>query len=175
MEFQALIHVLQLASKTGVTLSEAGNGDVAGSVLTSAARFEELLRNAEDADGAHRVQGLSDNHFQAWKEGNHGVATYMQTMNNRYLSYLPTIGDGWRANCMTSESQGGAFGNEDSEGVNWLQRAFAVADKLDDAAAHTVPELKVALLSYHWRDIERVQISNFADDGAYFISGRSGS
>jgi len=73
-----------LASKTGATLSEAGNGDVAGSVLASAARFEELLRNAEDADGTHRVDRacativyFSARMEAAWKEGNHSVAAFM--------------------------------------------------------------------------------------------------
>ncbi|KAJ7030194.1 meiosis protein SPO22/ZIP4 like-domain-containing protein [Mycena alexandri] len=170
----SLVHVLQLASKTGATLSEAGNGEVAGSVLTSAARFEELLRNAEDAGGAHRVDRacativyFSSRMEAAWKEGNHSVATYMAQKimdDEQRLSLLPPH-DRERLACKLHDigksvlkSQGdGAAGNEDSEAVIWLQRAFAVTDKLDDAAAHAVPELKISIL----RTMAR----------AYFISG----
>jgi hypothetical protein len=44
------------------------------------------------------------------------------------------------------KTQGDAeAGTEGPEAVTWLQKAFAVADKLDDSAAHGAPELKVAL------------------------------
>ncbi|KAJ7752626.1 meiosis protein SPO22/ZIP4 like-domain-containing protein [Mycena metata] len=171
---ETLIHVLQLASKAGATLSEAGNADVAGSVLTSAARFEELLRNSEDTDGAHRADRacativyFSSRMEAAWKEGNHGVATYMAQKimdDEQRLSLLPPH-DRERLACklhdigksVLKNQADGAASNEDSEAVNWLQRAFAVADKLDDAAAHAVPELKISIL----RTMAR----------AYFISG----
>lgn len=40
---ESLLHVLQMASKTGATLSELGNIDIAGSVLTSAAKVNILI------------------------------------------------------------------------------------------------------------------------------------
>ncbi|KAJ6568977.1 meiosis protein SPO22/ZIP4 like-domain-containing protein [Mycena capillaripes] len=171
---ETLVHVLQLASKTGATLSEAGNGDVAGSVLASAARFEELLRNAEDADDAHRVDRacatvvyFSSRMEAAWKEGNHSVAAFMSqkiTDDEQRISLLPPH-DRERLACKLHDigksvlkaQAGGAAGTEGPEAVTWLQKAFAIADKLDDSAAHRVPELKICIL----RTMAR----------AYFISG----
>ncbi|KAJ7461286.1 hypothetical protein B0H11DRAFT_119781 [Mycena galericulata] len=172
---QALVHVLQLASKTGATLAEAGSGDVAGSVLTSAARFEELLRNAEDPDGTHRVDRacativyFSSRMEAAWKEGNHSVAAFMSqkiTDDEQRLSLVPPH-DRERLACKLHEigksvlkaQAGGAAGsNEAPEAVTWLQKAFAIADQLDDAAGLGIAELKIAIL----RTMAR----------AYFISG----
>ncbi|KAF7340474.1 hypothetical protein MVEN_01967700 [Mycena venus] len=172
---ETLVHVLQLASKTGATLSEAGNRDVAGSVLASAARFEELLRNAEDADGAHRVERacativyFSSRMEAAWKEGNHGVAAFMSqkiTDDEQRLSLLPPH-DRERLACklhdigksvLKTQATAGEAGTEGLEAVSWLQKAFAIADKLDDSATHAAPELKISIL----RTMAR----------AYFISG----
>ncbi|KAF9036526.1 hypothetical protein BDZ89DRAFT_1130162 [Hymenopellis radicata] len=81
---ESLLHILQLASKTGATLSENGRNDLAGSVLTSAAKFEELLRNADDPEGTHRqaracaiVVYFSARMEAASKEGNRTVAEFM--------------------------------------------------------------------------------------------------
>ncbi|KAJ7362964.1 meiosis protein SPO22/ZIP4 like-domain-containing protein [Mycena albidolilacea] len=160
---ETLIHVLQLASKTGATLSEAGNGDVAGSVLASAARFEELLRNAEDPDGAHRVDKacatvvyFTSRMEAAWKEGNQSVAAFMSqkiTDDEQRLFLLPPH-DRERLACKLHDigksvlkTQGDAeAGTEGPEAVTWLQKAFAVADKLDDSVAHGAPELKISIL-----------------------------
>ncbi|KAJ7615258.1 meiosis protein SPO22/ZIP4 like-domain-containing protein [Mycena polygramma] len=170
---ETLVHVLQLASKTGATLSEAGNGDVAGSVLASAARFEELLRNAEDADGAHRVDRacatvvyFSSRMEAAWKEGNHSVAAFMSqkiTDDEQRVSLLP-LHDRERlasklhdiGKSVLKTQAAGAAGTDGPEAVTWLQKAFTIADKLDDSAAR-VPELKISIL----RTMAR----------AYFISG----
>ncbi|KAJ7233617.1 meiosis protein SPO22/ZIP4 like-domain-containing protein [Mycena haematopus] len=169
---ETLIHVLQLASKTGATLS--GSIDVLGSVLASAARFEELLRNAEDADGAHRVNRacativyFSSRMEAAWKEGNQSVAAFMSqkiTDDEGRLSLLPPhdrerlarklhdIGKSVLKTQADSEA-----GTEGLEAVTWLQKAFAIADKLDDATAHGAAELKISIL----RTMAR----------AYFVSG----
>ncbi|KAJ6505845.1 meiosis protein SPO22/ZIP4 like-domain-containing protein [Mycena vitilis] len=170
---ETLVHVLQLASKTGATLSEAGNGDVAGSVLASAARFEELLRNAEDADGAHRVDRacatvvyFSSRMEAAWKEGNHSVAAFMSqkiTDDEQRVSLLP-LHDRERLACKLHDigksvlktQAAGVAGTDGPDAVTWLQKAFAIADKLDDSAER-VPELKISIL----RTMAR----------AYFISG----
>ncbi|KAJ7223591.1 meiosis protein SPO22/ZIP4 like-domain-containing protein [Mycena pura] len=171
---ETLVHVLQLASKTGATLSDSGNGDVAGSVLASAARFEELLRNAEDAEGTHRADRacativyFSARMEAAWKEGNHSVAAWMAqkiTDDEQRLSFLPPH-DRERLACKLHDigksvlkaQAGGAEGNEGQEALTWLQKAFAIADRLDDSAGKGMAELKVSIL----RTIAR----------AYFISG----
>ncbi|KAJ6605346.1 meiosis protein SPO22/ZIP4 like-domain-containing protein [Mycena vulgaris] len=165
--------VLQLASKTGATLSEVGHGDVAGSVLSSAARFEELLRNADDAEGAHRadracatVVYFSCRMEAAWKEGNHSVATFMSqkiTDDEQRLALLPPHDRERLASKLHEigksvlKGQGGVVGGEGPEAVTWLQKAFAIADQLDDAAGLGIPELKICIL----RTMAR----------AYFISG----
>ncbi|KAF8139351.1 meiosis protein SPO22/ZIP4 like-domain-containing protein [Mycena galopus ATCC 62051] len=171
---ETLVHVLQLASKTGATLSETGNGDVAGSVLASAARFEELLRNAADPDGVHRgdracatIVYFSSRMEAAWKEGNQSVAAFMSqkiTDDEQRLSLLPPH-DRERLACKLHDigksvlkTQGdGEAGTEGLEAVTWLQKAFAVADKLDDSAAPCAAELKISIL----RTMAR----------AYFVSG----
>lgn len=48
----SLLHVLQIASKTGATLAETGRSDKAGVVLSSAAKWEELVRTAKDGEKA---------------------------------------------------------------------------------------------------------------------------
>ncbi|KAJ6559308.1 meiosis protein SPO22/ZIP4 like-domain-containing protein [Mycena sp. CBHHK59/15] len=170
---QALVHVLQLASKTGATLSEIGKSDAAGSVLTSAARFEELLRDADDAEGAHRVERASATvvYFScrmeaAWKEGNYSVAAFMSqkiTDDEQRLSLLPPH-DRERLACKLHEigkavlkAQGGKAGNEGPEAAPWLQKAFSIADQLDDTAGLGIAGLKISIL----RTMAR----------AYFISG----
>ncbi|KAJ7066261.1 meiosis protein SPO22/ZIP4 like-domain-containing protein [Mycena amicta] len=196
---ETLIHVLQLASKTGATISgslrrpdewkltpltEAGSGGgVAGSVLASAARYEELLRNAEDPGGSNRVDRacatlvyLSARMEAAWKEGNHGVAAFMAqkiTDDEQRLSVLPPS-DQERLACKLHDigksmlkahvnADAGATASSDgvaAEAVAWLQKAFAIADRIaggsDDASAPRA-SLKIAIL----RTMAR----------AYFITG----
>ncbi|EJD04521.1 uncharacterized protein FOMMEDRAFT_146421 [Fomitiporia mediterranea MF3/22] len=92
---ETLSNVLQLASKTGMALSESGRNDVAGSVLGSAAKasfscagifqFEEQLQNAEDVDnGAHdqtRARAVilyyCSRMLAAWRDGNDAIAQFM--------------------------------------------------------------------------------------------------
>jgi len=73
-----------MASKTGAILSEIGRNDAAASVLTSAAKFEEALRNAEDSTGSYRsaiacatTLYLASRMEASWKEGNYTVAEFM--------------------------------------------------------------------------------------------------
>ncbi|KAH9982110.1 hypothetical protein BGW80DRAFT_1247083 [Lactifluus volemus] len=79
-----LVHMLQLASKTGATLADLGKCDLASNVLTSAAKFEENLRSVDDPQNIHRqsiAQATVVYHCSrmeaAWKEGNDSVAQYM--------------------------------------------------------------------------------------------------
>jgi len=55
---QTLLHMLQLASKVGSALSETGKRDTAARVLMSAAKYEELLRSADDQECEH-TQGAA--------------------------------------------------------------------------------------------------------------------
>ncbi|KAJ3982962.1 meiosis protein SPO22/ZIP4 like-domain-containing protein [Lentinula detonsa] len=81
---ETLIHVLGLASKTGATLSALGQYDVAASVLTSAAKYEEMMRVEDDPDGTYRHSKtcvrtvyFSCRMESAWQEGNCTVAEFM--------------------------------------------------------------------------------------------------
>ncbi|KAK0197894.1 hypothetical protein F5146DRAFT_1099840 [Armillaria mellea] len=172
---ESLLHVLQMASKTGATLSEQGNIDIAGSVLTSAAKFEELLRNAPDPDGTHRqararaiVVYFSSRMEAAWREGNHTVADFMSskiTHDDQRLALLPphdrtllatkfhSIGKAILKSHATSDNNG----TKPADAVVWLQKAFTMADQLNDSALSGVPQLKISML----RTLAR----------AYFLSG----
>ncbi|KAJ7115262.1 meiosis protein SPO22/ZIP4 like-domain-containing protein [Mycena epipterygia] len=171
---ETLVHILQLASKTGATLSEVGSADVAGSVLSSAARFEELLRNAEDAEGAHRAEKacativyFSCRMEAAWKEGNFSVAAFMSqkiTDDAQRLALLPPHDRERLASklheigkSVLKAQASGPAGNEGPEAVTWLQKAFSIADQLDESAGLGIPQLKISIL----RTMAR----------AYFISG----
>ncbi|KIJ21375.1 hypothetical protein PAXINDRAFT_94968 [Paxillus involutus ATCC 200175] len=112
---EALLHILQIASKTGSMLSEVGNNESAASVLACAAKviisspnlfvgtyqflqYEEALRNIEDLDGQHqhakaRVTAVyfSSRMEASWKEKNEGLAMFMAdkiTENDRHLGLL---------------------------------------------------------------------------------------
>ncbi|KAF9007848.1 hypothetical protein BDQ17DRAFT_1237313, partial [Cyathus striatus] len=154
-----LLHILQLASKTGATLSEAGSNVVAGSVLTSAAKFEELLRNADDPDGTHRqaiacatIVYFSSRMEAAWKEGNYTVADFMSqkiTGDVERLTLLPPHVRELLAFKLHQIGKSVLKGTDKQEGhgaadaVGWLQKAFSMADQLEDTAAPGVTELKV--------------------------------
>jgi len=91
--------VLQLASKTGMALADLGNISVAASVLSSAAKFEDQLKTANDPEGIHQqaiacatVVYHCGRMEAAWKEGNHTVAEYMSrkiTDDSQRLCLLP--------------------------------------------------------------------------------------
>ncbi|KAG6828741.1 hypothetical protein H0H92_006879 [Tricholoma furcatifolium] len=115
---ESLLHMLQLASKTGATLSEAGRHDVAARVLTSAAKvgyvaitntiifanplkYEEVLRNTDDQDGVHQtaiacgtVVYFSSRMEAAWQEQNITVADFMsQKITGESVLVLKAISD----------------------------------------------------------------------------------
>ncbi|KIM47342.1 hypothetical protein M413DRAFT_23558 [Hebeloma cylindrosporum] len=139
---ETLIHILQLASKTGTILCEIGNNAIAASVLTSAAKFEERLRNADDPGNSHQratacaiVMYHSSRMEAAWKEGNHTVADYMSRKITGELRFAPAL-----LNQANSRE-----GSKPAEAVQWLQRAFSIADQLDTTAP-AVSELKISIL-----------------------------
>ncbi|KAK0506685.1 hypothetical protein EDD18DRAFT_1059774, partial [Armillaria luteobubalina] len=179
----ALLHVLQMASKTGATLSELGNIDRAGGVLTSAAKFEELLRNAPDPDGTHRqararaiVVYFSSRMEAAWKEGNHTVADFMSnkiTDDDQRLALLPphdrtllaskfhAIGRAILKSHAHATSDNNGNGTKPADAVGWLQKAFTMADQLDASA-----------VSVSYSHAMCYQISMLRTLGlAYFLSG----
>ncbi|KAF5376865.1 hypothetical protein D9615_007266 [Tricholomella constricta] len=138
---------------------EVGRHNVAATVLTSAAKYEELLRNSEDLDGVHRnavacgaVVYLSSRMEAAWKEKNYTVADYMSqkiTDDDQRLALLPPhirqllaskfhqIGKS-----MLEEPDG----TKPADAVIWLQKAFTLADPLEDNVALGVAELKISIL-----------------------------
>ncbi|TFK38784.1 meiosis protein SPO22/ZIP4 like-domain-containing protein [Crucibulum laeve] len=158
----SLLHVLQLASKTGATLSQSGNNVVAGTVLTSAAKFEELLRNADDADGTHRqaiacatIVYLSSRMEAAWREGNYTVADFMShkiSNDADRLSLLPPHVRELLAFKLHQIGKSMLKGTDEQDrnravdAVEWLQKAFSMADQLEDTAAPGVAELKISIL-----------------------------
>ncbi|RDB27351.1 TPR repeat-containing protein ZIP4 [Hypsizygus marmoreus] len=165
-----LLHVLQLASKTGATLSEIGSHDVAAKVLTSAAKFEELLRNMDDADGVHRhaiacgtVVYLCSRMEAAWREKNLTVVDFMSqkiTDDDQRLALLPPhlrqlLASKFHRIGKSMLEQ--PDGTKPTDAVVWLQKAFSLADPLEDSVAPGVAELKITVLQALAR--------------AYFISG----
>ncbi|KAH9048810.1 hypothetical protein EDB84DRAFT_1434083 [Lactarius hengduanensis] len=176
LDVDCLVHMLQLASKTGATLADSGKYELASSVLTSAAKFEQCLRNADDPKNIHRqsiaqatVVYYCSRMEAAWKEGNDSVAHYM----------LRNITGGFRAHLIIPESHverlahlsardrellaskvlqiGKSLliseGRDDSkidaraeEAVKWLQKAFSLAEHLDDTLTAGAVDLKVGFL-----------------------------
>ncbi|KAF6758817.1 meiosis protein SPO22/ZIP4 like-domain-containing protein [Ephemerocybe angulata] len=154
----ALLNLLRMASKTGVALSEAGNNAVAGSVLTSAAKYEEMLRNAEDPEGTHRhdiasstIVYLSSRMEAAWNEGNVTVAEIMSKKiaeNEQHLALLtPQVREYLAVKfhaigrSMLKEPKAQA-----ADAVGWLQRALALVDKENDETAGSLAKSKISIL-----------------------------
>ncbi|KAI0318005.1 meiosis protein SPO22/ZIP4 like-domain-containing protein [Amylostereum chailletii] len=163
----ALVHMLQLASKTGTTLAEVGKSDMASTVLTSAAKYEESLRNAKDPQGAYqqaKAQATAVYYCSrmevAWKEGNATLAEYMlqkltENDHERLISIpardrellaskLLEIGK----SLLSGDRRSGDGTIEDvaHEAVPWLQKAFGLADQLDETTTVGATELKRSIL-----------------------------
>ncbi|KAH7925693.1 SPO22-domain-containing protein [Leucogyrophana mollusca] len=164
---EALLHVLQIASKAGSTLSELGNTDTAASVLACAAKYEEMLRSLDDPQDTHqqakaRVTTVyySTRMEAAWREKNEGLANFMSdkvTENDRRLALLSNrdrellasklldIGKSQLRDCYQS-------GTASMEGVNasdalrWMQKAFSMIEPLDCSESPGLAELKRSVL-----------------------------
>ncbi|KAI9509875.1 hypothetical protein F5148DRAFT_1282528 [Russula earlei] len=162
-----LVHMLQLASKTGATLADLGKFELASSVLTSAAKFEQSLRNADDHQNLHQqsiAQATVVYHCSrmeaAWKEGNDTVAQYMlrniTESNLEHLAHLSARDRELLASKVLeigrSLLSGGAQGSERKidaraeDAVKWLQKAFSLAEHLDDTLTAGAVELKRCIL-----------------------------
>ncbi|KAF8637477.1 hypothetical protein AX16_010805 [Volvariella volvacea WC 439] len=158
---ESLLHILQLASKTGATLSEDGSHDIGAAVLTSAAKYEEQLRSARDPDGTHTqaiacttVIYFSSRMEAAWREGNITVAEYALqqiTGDEQRLTLLPTQTQELLAFKLYTigksllKEQGHDRVRPDNA-VTWLQKAFSIVDHLEDTDGSGVETLKISIL-----------------------------
>lgn len=163
---ETLVHVLQLASKAGTSLSEAARHDDAASVLACAAKYEEQLRATDDGDETHQqakgqavILYYSSRMEAAWREGNRGVADFMLqkiTEHDQRLRLLPPRD---RVSLATKlleigksilKSVGDAPPNPDGapqlNAVKWMQKAFTVIDLSDDTTAPGIRDLKRSIL-----------------------------
>ncbi|KAF9552702.1 hypothetical protein CPC08DRAFT_261815 [Agrocybe pediades] len=154
---EALINILQLASKTGMGLADSGHNDLAAGVLTSAAKYEERLKSMDHTD-EHRqaiacatVLYYSSRMEAAWKERNDSLAEYMSrkiTDDDQRLALLPSHARELLA--FKLHEIGRSFlsatqdGSKTPDVLQWLQRAFSVADKLEDGT--NIAGLKMSIL-----------------------------
>ncbi|KAL5534754.1 hypothetical protein ACEPAG_1218 [Sanghuangporus baumii] len=170
---ETLINVLGLASKAGTALSESGKNDIAASVLSSAAKFEEQLRNSEDdGDGTHEqakarvvVLYYCSRMLAAWQGGNDAIAQFMlekiTESDERRLSLVPipdrehiaarimVIGKSiLKASTRTSEDGAAALGGakKAQDSVVWLRRAFTLVEKMEDSESLGIRDLKRTIL-----------------------------
>ncbi|RPD58497.1 hypothetical protein L227DRAFT_189115 [Lentinus tigrinus ALCF2SS1-6] len=175
---ESLIHVLQLASKAGASLADTGDLDLAAGVLGSAAKYEDLLRAAEDPQGENAqararavVLYYSSRMEAAWGEGNTGVAEFMlekATESDQYLSLL-TPSDrrtlagkllGIGKELLRSSTQDGPPGNSAKDSVKWIQRAFSIIEPLEDAVDTGDGQLRRSIL----RSLSRAYFLSSAQD-----------
>ncbi|KAI0825283.1 meiosis protein SPO22/ZIP4 like-domain-containing protein [Trametes gibbosa] len=148
----ALVHILQLASKTGTSLADVEDVTLAAGVLGSAAKYAELLKAAEDPHEEHAqararamVMYYSSRMEAAFREGNDGVADFMLekvSESDQYLSLL-TPSDrrtlagkllGIGKSTLRSSTSADAAGNGAHDSVKWIQRAFAIIEPLEETA-----------------------------------------
>ncbi|KIM81848.1 hypothetical protein PILCRDRAFT_8503 [Piloderma croceum F 1598] len=156
--------------------TEIGNKDRAASILTSAAKLEESLRNTDDPQGLHQqpkaratIVYYSSRMEAAWREGNDGVANFMlqKITEHERLAQLP-LGDRellaaklleiGKSVLKASSGQANSTGDgvKAQDAVRWMQKAYYMIEQLDDSATPGIVELKRAIL----RSLAR----------AYFIS-----
>ncbi|KAG2072988.1 SPO22-domain-containing protein [Suillus decipiens] len=164
---EALLHILQIASKSGATLSELGHNDAASSVLSCAAKYEEALRNIDDPSGTNQQARacvtavyFSTRMEAAWREGNEGLAAFMAdkiTENDGRLILLSNhdretlatklldIGKSLLRSCY-QDSKPVSEESKASEAIRWMQKAFSVIEPLDCATNAELAELKRSVL-----------------------------
>ncbi|KAI0063230.1 hypothetical protein BV25DRAFT_1899548 [Artomyces pyxidatus] len=176
-----LIHMLQLASKTGTTLAEIGKHEVASSVLGSAAKYEQSLRGANDPQGIYqqsKVQATVVYYCSrmeaAWKQGNETLAEFMlqniTESENERLVFLPARDRELLASKLLEIGRslltGATRGTENDddtrakEAVKWIQKAFTLAEQLDDNVTAGAAELKRCIL----RNLTRAYVLSSAQD-----------
>ncbi|KAG1741872.1 meiosis protein SPO22/ZIP4 like-domain-containing protein, partial [Suillus paluster] len=167
-DIEALLHILQIASKTGATLSEIGHNDTASSVLGCAAKYEEALRNIDDQSGTNKQAKacvtavyLSTRMEAAWREGNEGLAAFMadkitvpfgrRTSHDEHFqretlaTKLLDIGKSLLRSCY-QDSKSAPEDSKASDAIRWMQKAFSVIEPLDCATNTELAELKRSVL-----------------------------
>ncbi|KAG0701956.1 meiosis protein SPO22/ZIP4 like-domain-containing protein [Suillus ampliporus] len=166
-DIEALLHILQIASKAGATLSEFGHNDTASSVLGCAAKYEEALRNIDDPSGTNQQAKacvtavyLSTRMEAAWREGNEGLAAFMAdkiTENDGrlvLLSYhdretlatkLLDIGKSLLRSCY-QDSKSAPEESKAQDAIRWMQKAFSVIEPMDCTTHTELAELKRSVL-----------------------------
>ncbi|KAF8446396.1 hypothetical protein L210DRAFT_982867 [Boletus edulis BED1] len=170
---EGLLHILQIACKTGITLSEVGNNESAACVLASAAKYEEALRNMDDPEGQHlharaqvTIVYFSSRMEVAWRENNEGLATFMAdkitgstppsmiklqlallSMRDRevLVAKLLDIGKSILRACAQS-GKPLAEGERAHDALRWLKKAFQIIEPLECSATPELLELKRSVL-----------------------------
>ncbi|KAF9527894.1 meiosis protein SPO22/ZIP4 like-domain-containing protein [Crepidotus variabilis] len=155
-----LIHVLQLANKTGAGLIEAGKAAVASSILKSAANYEESLRNRKWTDDTQRravasarLVFYSVRMEAAWTEGNHSLAVYLSEkiaedsahLNEISPSALEALIVQFHTFGRSLLKGGSSEGPRSSDAIQWLQKAFAMADTMESKTSD-LSALKISVL-----------------------------
>ncbi|PPQ65610.1 hypothetical protein CVT24_011819, partial [Panaeolus cyanescens] len=190
-----VIRVLNLASHTGIALCDADNTVLAASVLSSAARFEDHLKSASDSESSHNqaiasatVMYYSSRMEAAWKEGNYAVAEYMsrkitgkrhttsgsaspsRLQKQRELLAFKFHQIGRSLLQASSSSQDGA---KPEDAVQWVQRAFSLADQLQESAP-AVAELRISILRTLGKDFRiSIQMLSSIDVIASMLTARA--
>ncbi|KAI0802995.1 hypothetical protein BC629DRAFT_1284035 [Irpex lacteus] len=165
---ETLIHVLQLASKAGASLSETGRHESAAAVLTSAAKYEEQVRTVDDPEQNHqqtRSQAIILYYLSrmeaAWREGNDAVSEFMlqkitghfnhRDLKVNYLSKrellaakLLEIGKAVLRNIR--EAEAGTEKTLYHTAIRWLQKAFYITETSAEDAEMVSQELKHSIL-----------------------------
>ncbi|TFY60989.1 hypothetical protein EVG20_g7223 [Dentipellis fragilis] len=144
-------------------------------------KYEECLRSIEDPQGAHqqsRAQATIVYYCSrmeaAWKEGNDSLADYMLqniTDDNERLALLPARDRELLAaklldigrSLLAGKARNNAASSEDmkaQEAVKWMQKAFSIAEQLDDMVTAGSMELKRSIL----RNLSRAYVLSSAQD-----------
>lgn len=159
---QTLVHLLRAASKTGNALSEVGKNNVAATILTAAAKYEEMLRNLHDSDKIHQqsvacatIVYFSSRMEAAWKEGNYTVAEYTSHMimsDDQRLAILPPhdkkllICKLFQIGKSLLQDEGNRAALKPSNAIDWLRNAFKLVDQLEEATAPGIQDIRISLL-----------------------------
>ncbi|KAM6497714.1 hypothetical protein JOM56_005662 [Amanita muscaria] len=155
-----------LESKPGIeglyalVMFDIGRNDAAASVLTSAAKYEEALRNAEDQTGTNRkavacatIVYIASRMEASWREGNYTVAEFMSQKISEDGQRLSLITPQLRELLVVKYHQIGRSilkepitqeGKKILDALVWLQKAVSLSDQPDAAAS--MSEVKVGVL-----------------------------
>ncbi|KAF8525122.1 hypothetical protein BU17DRAFT_42114 [Hysterangium stoloniferum] len=161
---ETLLHVLQLASKTGSALSDIQSHDMAGTVLGAAAKIEELLCNGDIPEAMYAqsksralIVYYTCRMEAAWKEGNEGVAQFMlrkitgtaPILREQLASKILEIGKAIaREGSAAGKHKSGVIRDEKraQDAVKWIQKSLALIENLVIGETTGILELKASFL-----------------------------